>query len=556
VAFSLVAGVASELRRRLWSFAAIVLGFGYVLYRDLDRTPYDDAYFFARFARSFLAGDGFSWNRADGPVHGITSQLFQLVSLSLVALTPGHVVLGTKVFLALCLALAAWLLVELANGESARYDLSLGVTLLAVGCPLVTTTVHTGMETALAVLVVVLAFRTLLAAPLRGYVVRSAAMTALVYLVRPDAALLPALAFTLLHAKNPRRVGGYLLALALLLGCVLAAFRWYYGTALPLPFYVKTLALGPYDDAVRSLGARDKLVHLVTFVVFAAPLAALSRPLRDARSFALVFSSLAFVLYHAVVTTEIMGYRSRFYVPALVPLALAAARGARQALRASGARRAVWLGAWAMGAAGASATGVVVSSESAPLERIPTAALVAAGALVAWVVFADDGDGGEESGVSGAVLFFLLGTFATLPPRSSSALNDRRFAERSSVEVTTTRGIFDVERCLPGPSVVYHSELGVTGEVLRDARIVDLAGLMSRAVALERTPLDELCLRDRPDAIFLPHKNYVEQNRALLAGACLRGYTRVVNQSASPLYVRSDRAAAFLACAKDVQAYR
>ncbi|HVR18457.1 MAG TPA: hypothetical protein VMS65_02130, partial [Polyangiaceae bacterium] len=108
----------------------------------------------------------------------------------------------------------------------------------------------------------------------------------------------------------------------------------------------------------------------------------------------------------------------------------------------------------------------------------------------------------------------------------------------------------------PNVSTLYHSEIGVPGLVLPHARIVDLAGLMSRSIALDRPRFDAYCSRDRPEVVFLPHRNYAEQNREIAASACLRGYTRVIGRSSSPLYVRNDLAAAFDGCARDVARFR
>src|SRR5688572_32568291 len=46
------------------------------------------------------------------------------------------------------------------------------------------------------------------------------------------------------------------------------------------------------------------------------PLIFMSRPRRDVRALALLVASVSFVLYHGLMTTEIMGYRARFYAPA------------------------------------------------------------------------------------------------------------------------------------------------------------------------------------------------------------------------------------------------
>jgi hypothetical protein len=200
--------------------------------------------------------------------------------------------------------------------------------------------------------------------------------------------------------------------------------------------------------------------------------------------------------------------------------------------------------------------GFVASASAAGLERVPWPAFAAQVALGGWLLFAEESPGHARSGASAAFALFVLGTMAALPPRLGRMLNDRQFVEKSSAEVTTTRGIFDVERCLPKTSTIYHSEIGVPGLVLPEARIVDLAGLMSRSIALERSRFDAYCARDRPAVVFLPHRNYAEQNREIVASACLRGYARVIGRSSSPLYVRNDLVNDFERCARDVARFR
>jgi hypothetical protein len=533
--------------------AGLALDYAYLLARDFDATPYDDAYFFKRFALNFLETGTFAWNSADGPVHGLTSQLFQCLSVVSTAVAGEHFVIASKVLLTACLAAAAWAFATLTKRLVGRLDVVCGVTLLVFGCPLVAWTMHSGMETALALLVTALSFRTILEPnPSRHHALASAFMSSLVYLSRPDTVLLPIVTFVVANARDPRKLLVFGATLALLLGALLLGFRLYYGTALPLSFYVKTMGFSPYDEAVRQLGVRDKLEHLATFAAFAAPLIFMSRPRRDARALALVVASVSFVLYHGSMTTEFMGYRARFYAPALIPLGLAGALGAPASFEAPRNRNIAWFVAWALAILLAYGLGWVASEKSVALGRVAFSAYLAQVALAGWLVFSFETPGAERAGMGWAVTLTLLGTLASLQPRRSAILDDAEFLRKSSSEVTTTRGIFDVERCLSRKATVYHSEIGVTGLVLPGARIVDLAGLMSRSIALEHPRFDTYCGVDRPDALFLPHKNYVELNREIAKSSCIQNYTRMIRRSSSPLYVRNDLAADFSRCARDV----
>jgi hypothetical protein len=537
----------------------VAAGLVYVLVRDLDVTPYDDGYFFKRFALNFLRHGAFAWNAADGPVHGLTSQAFELVSVALVALAPAHFVIAAKVFFAACLVATAWTFSTLALRVTERLDTTLAITLLVIGNPLVAWTVHTGMETSLVLLIVTLGLRTILDAdgsPRAS--LKAASATLFVYLCRPDATLVPAFAFLVRNLRNRRALSVYAAALALGLSAAWMIFRVYYGTALPLPFYLKTLGFYRYEAAVTGLAAHDKLVHLATFAAFAAPLGWLCARGRNRQGFVLGAAALLLVAYHAAVTTEFMGYRSRFYVPALIPLGLGAAFGSRGALARPRREHVVFFALWIVAVLSCLRLGLVASASSSAQERLGLAVYLAEALLAGWLVFSGverEGDERERQAIAGVALLFALGTLAALPPRRSTLLSDREFLEKSSAEVTTTRGIFDVERCLPNTKTLYHSEIGVPGLVLPETRIVDLTGLMSPRLALERPRFDDYCLRDRPEALFLPHRFYVEKNREIRASRCLGDYTEVVHHSSSPLFVRSDLVEDFRRCARDIALY-
>lgn len=540
-------------RQSLLLVSLFAFGFAYVLVRGLDAVPFDDSYFFKRFALNLLRHGTFAWNVADGPVNGLTSQFLGAIAVGVTLLAPSHYVVATKVLLALCLAATAWSFASLAGRIARRADVTVGVALLALGNPLVMQTVHTGMETALALLALTASLRVILENDARAsYALEAALVTALVYLCRPDAALIPALTFLVMNLEERRRLAVYLLGLAAVLGVVLGAFKLYYGTAFPLPFYAKTYGLGLYDAALRKLDLREKLLHVATFAAFVAPLAAFCRPRENARTRGLFMASAIFVVYHFFATTEIMGYRARFYVPAFIPIALAAAFGAQGALATPRSWRTLGLSLWATAVIVAYATGVVSTGRSPALDRVGWAAYLAHGAIAGWLWFSGELAEAKRPALLGAFSLFVLGVVAAQRPRWGPILSDRRFLEKSSAAVTTTRGIFDVERCLPSTKTLYHSEIGVPALVLPDARVVDLVGLMSRDIALEQPKFDTYCRRERPEVIFLPHKNYATLNQEIQASACLGDYTRMVRQSSSPLFVRNDLAPAFRDCARDV----
>lgn len=538
-------------------FACALVGLvGTVLLCGLETPPYDDGFFFKRFALNLLRHGELAWNLSDGPVYGITSQLFLAVAVLLTRVAPAFYVLAGKVFLAVCLSTTGVLLMRQACRWTRRPEAGAGLVLLVMTSPLAMATVHSGMETALTFLLVTLAL--VLEAPARStsHPLRAAGLTLAVYLCRPDAALIPALAFVVANRRRARLLGLYGVGLAVGLGASLLAFRLYYGTALPLPFYAKTAVLGTRGVAVLPFDGSAKIAHAATFLAFTGPLVWVACRARDSRALPLCVAATGFVLYHLVATQEIMGYRARFYVPALVPLLLAAALAWDVAVAARGR----WLTLWFCVCGGAVVavayrTGFVENPDSVALDRIGLLAYMVTFVTVAVLALATGLR--RHPGMVGLVVALpVAGVLVATPMRMGPVLRDDDYLIRASAEVTSFRGLADVVRCMPGIRQVYHSEIGVVGLALPEARVLDLVGLMSPALALGHPPFDRYCLRDRPEAVFLPHRNYTALNREIVASACLRSYVRVVRLSSSPLYIRDDLAPAFLACARDTEPWR
>ncbi|HLV65472.1 MAG TPA: hypothetical protein VKY73_06655 [Polyangiaceae bacterium] len=527
-------------------FAGVV---AYVLVVGMETSVYDDALFFKRFARNFSNHGVFAWNAEEGPVHGNTSQLFQGLATGVAALAGDWYLLATKTLSAVLLVCAFALLVRLVRRRGGNP----GILLFGLATPIVLGVVHTGMETALVLFVLALVHRFVPLDPARRFEpFRAAGLTTLVYLARPDAVLLPALSTLFGQARGrPRAAALYAVALGLGLGAFLLAFHVYYGSALPLAAYWKTLAFERYDPSFVAAGEIWKRRYLLTFGLFAAPLVWVAVAARAGKSRPLLVAVAGFVAYHALMTNEVMGYRARFYVPALVPLAVAAAFAwPKFRVRSSRIARRVFAVAWAALALVAFRLELLDTGASPVHSALPLGSIAAWLAGVGIAIAAPERLRGTGAWLVGALL--VACGVSWLPPRVPRALADRGFVERAAQGVTTVRGLFDVEACLPSNIHVYHSEIGVPGVVLPAARITDLAGLMSNELTFERPRLDALCRRDRPEVLFLPHRVYAAANRELMQGECLRGYTRVVDASSSPLYVRSDLVAPFLACARTI----
>ncbi len=544
--------------RAPWLVAAALFAvvLTYLSVRDVGVPIYDDGYFFKRFALNFLEHGVFAWNLEDGPVHGSTSQAFQLLATLATSIAATHYVVVIKLFSALALAGLATVVMRWSSRTEAAGRGPM-IALLGLGCPLVLTTALTGMETAATLLALALVLTAMVEPDGRMCMApsKAALCTVALYLFRPDAALIPAVVVVvpaLLRRELPMR---YFAWLAGLMTVTLAGLWAYYGTPLPLSFFMKTSGLQPYGAHLATLGLGQKQLHFGATVIFAAPLVWLAVHRRDPANLALLGATAALWGYHLLLTNEIMGYRGRFYVPGLVPLCLAAVRG--DAAHQERGRPVIALGMLVV-------LGAVITV--AYLRAwIPTPADDFLG-RIAWSSYLGLVVGGAwllrpgprlrpafEQGVMGAIM--LVAVLGWKPPVQFRMRSDAWLMRVHARQVTTVRGVFDLARCMPEAKNVYHSEMGVTGLVLLRTRVVDLVGILSDHVLWGDT-FDQICERDRPEAIFLPHRNYRQLNAEIRKSECIASYRRVVDQSSSPLHIREDLADSFLQCASDVHRWR
>ncbi len=458
-----------------------------------DLPVYDDAFFFRRFALNLWEHGVWAWNVEDGAVYGNTSQLWQGVVTLLAGLTTDHTMFLGRLVLASSLCFSGFALLR------RRDPLP---TLFALLSPIGLATVFSGMETAL-----VLA----LGASLLCWRRAAGPLTVLLFLARPDTLLLalPTLALR----RQWRHLAGAVVGVLLFMGL----FWWGYGTPVPLSAWLKTGQTELYDPTFLAASARAGSRHLTLFALVAAPLVLWGR-----RSLWLLPAAL-FVAFHALVTVDVMGLHARFYAPAL-PWLVMAARPQRTR------RELLLLGLWALGVGVAVLQGWVPREEGWSLGRIPDPVWLAmvlapfAGMLRPWLM-------------PPLVVLGLLAPIEGLPQELMP--KDRQLATSLRREVTSWRGLPQARRCLGDELHVFHSEIGVPGVFFE--RVTDLGGLMNEEVLLGGLSFEELCLRDQPDLIFLPHRNYASLNQAILQGRCIQGYGRVVEKGSSPLYVRRDR---------------
>lgn len=520
-----------------------------VLIVGMDRHPYDDSYFFKRFALNLLDHGALAWNIADGPVYGSTSQLHQLLVVALTAVTRAYTVFAVRVALAcaLCLGYVCALRTGARRG-------ALAAPTLAFCSPVMLLSTLSGMDTAL--VFALLACLCDVCDPERERASPSAAPVVLVlaiWLARPDAVLLALPVWVGLHFQVHRKLPVRpLLWLAAAVAACLLWFRWYYGTAFPLPFYAKLRALSPYDAQFIALSEQSGRQRFSIFVWAALPLVLLAVQRLDFVNLVLVGTVVVFVSYHRITLVDVMGMHGRFYAPGLPVLALAASRAQTQPW---GMRRTVLgLALYLVG------VGVLVHQKLLPTGRLAdddnlTRAYYVLGTLAGVFVLVR-GYGsrllGLREGLSAVtvVMISMLATVVSFHPKRFDILSDTEYLLLHEQQTTVFRGLEMVRACFGDGIHVYHSEVGVVGLRFEHGTVTDLAGLLSPDWLFRRETFDTACLRDRPEALFLPHRNYAKLNTEIKRSRCIEGYVRVIKESSSPLYIRSDLYERYQGCVR------
>ena len=520
----------------------------------LERQPYDDAWFFKRFAYNLLEHGSFAWNVEDGPVHGNTSQLFQLIAVPVYAVAGDAYTAAMRLLLAAALVAGFFALVRLARcavyeGAGGAREGGAAAAALMFVSPIALFTALSGMETALVLLALSSFMLALRVIPPRGWGQLAAPVGMLcVYLLRPDAVLLAAMVWAWDRAVLRRQlpiVEG--LCFAAVFAAALVGLWAFYGSPLPLSFYLKSGHLTVYSESFIELSAEAKRKNVAFFAVVAAPLLYLALQRVDRRNGGLLIAAAAFVAYHLASTVEVMGGHARFYAPALPLLAAAAAYGfdaarTRARVLMHGAFLMIYTAAvWFLHRAE-----VIPDATVWIIERVEPAHYVAyvGGAWIAIL-----GAWWRPRLAAGGVLAAAAVAMGIAYPIRAPALPpDTTYLEAQLAQRSGFRDIGKVRACLGEEITLYHSEIGLPGVMFPEATITDLAALMTPDLVFGKTTFDELCAREAPEVIYLPHRVYDTLNDEILTSACIEEYTEVRGDSSSPLYIRNDLLSAYRSC--------
>jgi hypothetical protein len=483
--------------------AALVSVLGFAARHVLIEKLYDDAFIFQRYAMRLLADRSLAWNPGGPATYGLTSPLFLLVAAPMLRLcggNPGVAALASSGSMGLVFLALGYGLVTRLDERNAVRRAAIGLVLFCMVSSSVADHFFSGMETTFALChatAYLLLLRRTERQPDRRNALMLGAFGGVVMWVRPELAafsvLVPALWSVAAEEPAARRAGR--MALALTLGLLLLSVginQLYFGSALPLSFYVKSTS--HYAGHIYKQYRGFTTEHLALFVGGYWPLLLLAvhhvarlRPrwrsagaLCDLGLFAAV---VIIAVYHWLAALPVMSYSQRFLYPTLPALVFVATR-----------------------ALGQLATDFESSVKALDV-RLRT---------LGW-----------------SVLIALMLAFV-MPPAAKNVVGlmrtwrEDRYVfdmDRYSRSPPTSQwiGLAEVS-ALPDDLVLAATEVGLPGALNPNKVLIDLAGLNERMFAQQRFSAARLFEHYRPDFFYLPHSDYVDITTELLTHPAMADY--------------------------------
>lgn len=465
---------------------SLALFFNYCYPRDFY-TKFDDAYMSLRYARHWLAGDGFSWNVADGPAYGITSVSHLLIVTGLCATTnlSDNLLVAGLSYVAGLLAILSLVAIGFIMFPHLRKT---WLPLSIVPAILLSSAFRfhsvTGMETTLALLA-----NSLFAAaalgfarkPTVGRIAMCLVAANLAWLTRPDMGLYCFLTPILLLLAEDRKRWKLGALYAALFGLVLIADlsidKQMFGDYLPLPFLAKKAG---FYRGYLGFEKWNPGRMMFTFIHDALPffvVLACCTTRRSLGKLAALFipMTLTFVYYGTVM--QIMGHEARYYYPSLAFLIM----GCYIAGDA-------FLERW------------TTSPTEISLNWLPRAC----SAMMLIVVF-------NAPMVDEVMASIWRKTVMKEPEKFTRREFHSRRDPRELPVYDWWEAIQYFERLLrqlPKEITIATSEHGYLGALYPNVPVIDLVGLHDRHVATHGFS-PEYMLSRKPDIIWLPHADYV-----------------------------------------------
>lgn len=468
----------ARLCRVTFFVGVVVLGL-HVFTRWWGAALWDDAFIFQRYAGNVLAGHGVAFNPGGVPTFGLTSLLY-LLPVTVMRFGIDDPALAAMVTSVLCASLALLLVARLgfraAGGQTPGW-LAVAAVGVVAAAPVSAEHVVSGMDTWFGV-----AYLAVLLWALHAFVERPATwlrvgvMAGVAFWVRPELVLFGGcVALSVLFLPTGKATRRDALKLGIATACtvlVLMATAWaYFDVPLPLPFFTK--ASGVYGAGFLRIYRGRSWTELGHFLAQVWPLLipigvemGLS-PRRwwrasGAPERGIAVAAALLLLFHALIALPIMGMHGRFYQPVLAALVYLMGRSlARLQARADEQRGGLWP-AVVVGA------NVVLWTQLFP---VAGDAVEAAG-----------GRAGHSTSLSAARLAKEPG-----PSHFWPGLND--LSDMPAITIATT-------------------EVGFIGVMAPQQKIVDLAGLNTKAYAFGPFDVDHLIDEAAPDLIYMPHPDY------------------------------------------------
>lgn len=325
-----------KLTRLIILFATILCFAAYLVVTipKAQFSSFDDAYMFLRYAKNWLAGNGFSWNAVDGPVYGITSfahlilvTFFRAItSLSDVSLLP------LISFTAGILALAVLVAIGFIFFERLRRFWSplLILPIIVFGSAFKYHST-TGMETTLSLFFNSLfVAATIYVASRRSKLGLALVLIAsyLVYLTRPDMGIFclvfPPLFIIASEKSRWKTALAYLLTISVILIGDILLKKAIFGDFIPLPAIAKSISyyrgyIGAknWNSAVETMFfLRETLPFLIIIILFCNK--------KSLPKVGAIFIPIVLTFGYYLQVIQIMGYYARYYLPSLPFVILAA----------------------------------------------------------------------------------------------------------------------------------------------------------------------------------------------------------------------------------------
>ncbi len=455
---------------------------------------WDDALMFARYADNFVASGGLVWNLEEVPTYGMTSVLYVGVQICVEVIlkatnlvpapSPSQVAfLSSALSGVVFLIFVAALIERSVTGSPAPKFVCACITLIGVygGRTQLATHFESGMDTTF-VMAYLAAYLLMAHYFFRKKTFGAAAVMAitgaLAFFARPDL-LLYTLSVPAVMALQPleqpdRNKGVFVVATTLAVSLLtLLVAKLYFGSALPLSFYAKSLGLYSSDiwKVYATVGPDQLIVFLKTYwflvviVLLSFPVAPeFWRSPSSSIEKGLLLATAAFWIYYSAFVLQIMPYEARFYYPTFPALLYLAARSAAEIT----AR---------------------LEHRAASFDKVTRYAFP----IVALSVFVF-----SAAGLSKAT--------QKLAASNAWVVFDQQIEYKA--RFTRYWMFLDKFSALPDDLVVAATEIGRLSAMNPKKKIIDLSGLNNTYIAHNGFSGEWFFSNYQPDLIYLPHPHY------------------------------------------------